>query len=445
LERCGNINHKSTHFNNAINEILVLEERSVAGGLSEWFDGFDMGPLLTDLSSDGYNGRWQMPEKLGKAIEYAGRLVMAARAIDDVNLVMEVKKAAFLSHLVNLGGAYAALNPSNDSVNSFLQLAWQNSLSNNAENTAMSIEDWLLSDKSLITSTSARFSYLTKILVAIKNTRSSPANAKELDRTLGSIWEYQKAYLKQSNIVNSIDNLNSVWNIEDKFQQVSLNEKMRDYIASVNLGIVPEKDEIVIPLPNNTVQYASGQLVIPIVDIALVITAAGLIVYWQASSKDRKELINLVIDRGTDTVASISQRVESAVRQAGVVSERAVLFIRQPIEDWIQKQFFPINGDNAIGNTVQVAIHLARLLRLSEVGGMPSGEPPDPGDNNDNHWWKEIKGFLKNVATATKGASRKQVLRELRRRFSDGQILEIEARLAEAAAKMGENPPPFIP
>jgi hypothetical protein len=82
--------------------------RSVAGGLSEWFDGFDLGPLLMDLSSDGYNGRWQMPEKLGKAIEYAGRLVMAARAIDDGNLVGEVKKADFLSHLVNLGGAYAS-------------------------------------------------------------------------------------------------------------------------------------------------------------------------------------------------------------------------------------------------------------------------------------------------------------------------------------------------
>ncbi|NJR43393.1 MAG: hypothetical protein HC767_12765 [Akkermansiaceae bacterium] len=75
----------------------------------------------------------------------------------------------------------------------------------------------------------------------------------------------------------------------------------------------------------------------------------------------------------------------------------------------------------------------------------PAPHFEDPGDDNDNHWWKEIKGFLKNVASATKGASRKQVLRELRRRFSDDQIIEIEAKLAEAATKMGENPPPFIP
>jgi hypothetical protein len=85
--------------------------RSVTGGLSEWFEGFDLGPLLTDLSSDGHNGRWQMPEKLGKAIEYAGRLVQAARAIDDVSLMTEVKRADFLSHLVNLGGAYSSFIP----------------------------------------------------------------------------------------------------------------------------------------------------------------------------------------------------------------------------------------------------------------------------------------------------------------------------------------------
>jgi hypothetical protein len=85
--------------------------RSAAGGLSEWFEGFDLGPLLTDLSSDGYNGRHRMPGTLQKAIEYAGRLVQAARAIDDVSLMTEVKRADFLSHLVNLGGAYSSFIP----------------------------------------------------------------------------------------------------------------------------------------------------------------------------------------------------------------------------------------------------------------------------------------------------------------------------------------------
>jgi hypothetical protein len=44
-----------------------------------------------------------------RAIEYAGRLVQAARAIDNVSLVEKVKKADSLSHLVNLGGAYVIL------------------------------------------------------------------------------------------------------------------------------------------------------------------------------------------------------------------------------------------------------------------------------------------------------------------------------------------------
>jgi hypothetical protein len=119
LERCRNINHKSTYFNN---EILVLEEQSVAGGLSEWFDGFGLGSLLTDLSSAGYNGRWQTVYSLEKAIEYAGRLVQAARAIDDVSLMPNVKKADFLSHLVNLGGAYSSFIPGwSDSSGFFLE------------------------------------------------------------------------------------------------------------------------------------------------------------------------------------------------------------------------------------------------------------------------------------------------------------------------------------
>jgi hypothetical protein len=102
--------------------------RSVAGGLSEWFDGFDMGPLLKDLSADGYNGRNRMPGTLQKAIEYAGRLVMAARAIDDVSLVEEAKRANFLSHLVNLGGIYAPLASTQayKSSDLFLENIWNN-------------------------------------------------------------------------------------------------------------------------------------------------------------------------------------------------------------------------------------------------------------------------------------------------------------------------------
>ncbi len=74
---------------------------------------------------------------------------------------------------------------------------------------------------------------------------------------------------------------------------------------------------------------------------------------------------------------------------------------------------------------------------------MPPGEPPDPGNDNDGHWWKEIKTFLKNVQSALRGASCSQALRELLsgaspRNRSDP---DIERRLAEAAARMGEEAP----
>jgi hypothetical protein len=77
--------------------------RSVAGGLSEWFDGFDLGPLLADQSSAGYNGRFQMPEKLQGAIDYAGRLVRMAREIDDGNIAVQARRSQILNSLIRLG------------------------------------------------------------------------------------------------------------------------------------------------------------------------------------------------------------------------------------------------------------------------------------------------------------------------------------------------------
>ncbi|RSM37690.1 hypothetical protein DMA12_35725 [Amycolatopsis balhimycina DSM 5908] len=105
-----------------------------------------------------------------------------------------------------------------------------------------------------------------------------------------------------------------------------------------------------------------------------------------------------------------------------------------------------VQGERLAGNTRQLAIHLARLLALGSVGGMPSGEPPKNDDENDHHWWAEIKAFVRNIMQATRGASRRQIMRELLRRgFTEEQVLEIEAKLAEAARTMGEDVPPFLP
>lgn len=105
-----------------------------------------------------------------------------------------------------------------------------------------------------------------------------------------------------------------------------------------------------------------------------------------------------------------------------------------------------VQGDRLAGNTKQLGIHLARLLGAASVGGQPSGEPPKKDDRNDKHWWGEIKAVLKNIRQAIGGASRKQVIRALLNEgFTEEQIAELEAKLAEAARMMGEEPPPFIP
>lgn len=106
-----------------------------------------------------------------------------------------------------------------------------------------------------------------------------------------------------------------------------------------------------------------------------------------------------------------------------------------------------IQGERARGQIRNVAKHLERLLVLASVGGHPPDEPPKKGDKDDKHWWTEIKASVKEFLQATKGASRKQILRELLQKYSEAQIAEIETALARAEAMMGETigrilPPP---
>ncbi|WP_224249218.1 hypothetical protein [Hyalangium gracile] len=101
-----------------------------------------------------------------------------------------------------------------------------------------------------------------------------------------------------------------------------------------------------------------------------------------------------------------------------------------------------VDGKALASQLAHMAAHLARLLALSEVGGVPPGEPPNK--DTDKHWWTEIKASLKNVKHLLKNArSRRQVLAELRKdgRFSEQQVADLEARLAEAAKKMGDDTP----
>jgi hypothetical protein len=106
-----------------------------------------------------------------------------------------------------------------------------------------------------------------------------------------------------------------------------------------------------------------------------------------------------------------------------------------------------VQGERARGQMKNLAVHLARLLVLASVGGHPPEEPPKKNNDDDKHWWSEIKASVKNFLQATKGASRKQILRELLKYYNEAQLAEIEAALARAEDMMGENigkllPPP---
>ncbi len=98
-------------------------------------------------------------------------------------------------------------------------------------------------------------------------------------------------------------------------------------------------------------------------------------------------------------------------------------------------------GDQIRSNTVQLAIHLARVLG-SDVGGMPPDHQGDP-ERDRPHWWKEILNFIRQVSK--EGLTPKQLGRELSKRFTKEQFDAIIAALKKAAELLGKDPPDFPP
>jgi Bacterial Ig-like domain/FG-GAP-like repeat len=97
--------------------------QSAAGGLSDWFSGFQVEkPVNPDLQANTIYGNQMRSARSLKlrALDYADRFVRANQSVGNL-AIAEVKQADFLSHLVNLGGVYAALNPNYEtSIKSFL-------------------------------------------------------------------------------------------------------------------------------------------------------------------------------------------------------------------------------------------------------------------------------------------------------------------------------------
>lgn len=173
---------------------------------------------------------------------------------------------------------------------------------------------------------------------------------------------------------------------------------------------------------------------------ALVVTGLGLVVPRAASAQAPAQCAPL----DSSVVCCLKMHPGQFARCGASVAETAA-DVAEAAE--VAEQNWAISEDS-IRSLVKknIAVHLARLLKLPEVGGQPPGEPPS--NRSDNHWWHEIKTWCARVNHALRRSSREQVIRDLTRgsnRLTEEQIRDIEQRLIEAAKKMGEEPPKFLP
>jgi hypothetical protein len=97
-----------------------------AGGLAQIFEGFRIAkPVFTNFNVEiEYGNQMEaLREQTMQTLDYLGRLVRAADAVDDVRLDKDVLKADFLSRLLMFGRSYFSLNPGYDTSSSTTNFA----------------------------------------------------------------------------------------------------------------------------------------------------------------------------------------------------------------------------------------------------------------------------------------------------------------------------------
>ncbi len=106
-----------------------------------------------------------------------------------------------------------------------------------------------------------------------------------------------------------------------------------------------------------------------------------------------------------------------------------------------------IDGKKLNSYLKHVARHLARILNLEEVGGIPPGE--EFREETQRHWWREVKDATKNIQQVLKRCrSRRQIVAALSNvtdALTEAQIADVEARLLEATRKMGDEVGELLP
>jgi Bacterial Ig-like domain len=203
-----------------------------AGGLAQVFNGF-----VLDRAGSSV-GMTQM----GQALDYLGRLIQAAEAVSDPNLDAQVLKANFLSHLTNLGGAYAGLNPrsasSNTTIDTFLEMLYRTTsihLGSNALTTFLQGLSSPIQQISLL-----RFE--RNLLSTLPKVQQFQAGAKDIS-FVNEMIDTGKKYVLLQNTLNSenpviIDDLSSflsdIWTAQNSQNLTTVAYGIQNFLGQKN-------------------------------------------------------------------------------------------------------------------------------------------------------------------------------------------------------------------
>jgi hypothetical protein len=170
---------------------------SAAVGMSEFLSGF-AGVAKSDRRY-----------KMGEALDYAGRLVKVAEAVDDPGLDATALKGDFLGHLASLGAAYVALSPNLASKNGFfLDTVWKNGDTIQASN---ELEQFL---KSVPSKSVNRFlSLSTRLLIALKHTPSVNLFLRDPE-FLYQHLKLARNYIQLNSESTTVASENHLWRLE---------------------------------------------------------------------------------------------------------------------------------------------------------------------------------------------------------------------------------------
>jgi hypothetical protein len=203
--------------------------QSAAGGLSDWFSGFRVEkPVNPDLKgqldygSQVRSTRWRTFE----ALDYAGRLVQSVRSVNS-SLAADVKRSDFLSHVINLGGAYAALNPTKyvGDPKSFLHTLWQTSTSEVYTRSNQELAQFLGGGNLTLQDKKQIFEYERNQLLTLTKLGSLKEQVRDpiFLAAVGVLSRYYQSDLKEAAISEPNNNFfTSAWNADSRSKLESI-------------------------------------------------------------------------------------------------------------------------------------------------------------------------------------------------------------------------------